>query len=847
MKLDVTMVESATSGNPAGVAQNCNGPNTWGMWVLLTIVSLGFFGCAEKSDPGPRLIRLAAPLMIESVDSAHPELMDPETAVFKEDSRIAMLDGHANWYPFLVRMELGDNPEETGQSYAIPTPQHGDDGLVIPPQTGIAQIIPVTPGTRLYIEGIGDFDRTKQCIGHFLQLKQCPKLPDEYVPGRLGVWMKELCAGKIRPLVSNEDGTIASRTVNIEPGTRGLLITISSLAQETGSLKELRVHDFSARHDFFLFRQKRRPPALGLAMNPFLGGILRPSLYFPGNTTIRTRMLEIPREALFRFSLGMMGSQEIDVRFEINAISEDGSRQSLYSNRLAGSGEASHLEGWLSDISIGLDSVAGRKAALEFTTECIHGEGGRPQPPPLLFCGAPMICQKNEIENATEGLTNLVLVSLDTLRPDHLGCYGYDRPVSPTIDRLAEQSALFTHAYSQAPYTLPSHTSLFTSLYPSVHGMHFHDFIPAELDLMAEILAGNGMATASFNSSGYLSREFGLQHGFDLYCEVDPIGDRYLDGDPYNPNRLADGSAGSLNEALSWIGLKRKEPFFLFLHTFMIHDYIPPRDLAEQFNEGCKSSLKFGKGSAERLRPENRNDPPISAEEIEYFINMYDASIVAADDMIARLLYCLDEHGLRDNTMIIIFSDHGEEFLEHGGVLHSYTVYEELIRVPLLFHAPGIKQGLRIDSRVNLVDVLPTVLEMFDIDPPAIMQGRSLLSLLEGNAGRDRPIFAETQLPERSRRFCIIQDGWKYIEGSTDETLSFPAPAKEQLFRLEDDPGEHKDLKIEQEKIRNNLKQFMSGLRGDFEQLQEALGTDKGGANEISDELRERLKQQGYL
>ncbi|MFH2002814.1 MAG: sulfatase [Planctomycetota bacterium] len=803
-------------------------------------ILLGTLGCAEQPGPKPRLVRLADSRYIESVKSSHEPILENECSVFDEKSMLALVDSNSDWYPFLVSAELSDEPEETGESYADTPRNIENHRIVIPPETGIAAIVPVEPGTRLFVECRGRFLRAEKCAAYFLQMTARPELPSAYHPGKLGVMIKHFGIGEPSPLITANDGGSASKTIDVEDNAQALLILVAAFGSVPGALEQARVDAFSARQEFLLFRRKHAPPHPAIAMNPFIGGILKPSLFLPGNTTISTIEMEIPRGAGFRCSLGLIGSGEGPVSFLLNAYDEKNRKITILSHIVPES-----EKGWI-DLEQSLDSISGGMARLEFSSVCASPEQAASPAPPLLFCGSPMICSQ-ATPAGDSAITRLILISLDTLRPDHLGCYGYERPVSPVIDRLAGESVLFERAYSQAPYTLPSHTTLFTSLYPTVHGMHFHDYAPAKLEFMAEILAENGMATASFNSSGYLSREFGLQQGFDLYCEVDPIGDRYLDGDPFNTNRLADGSAGSLDPALSWIQDRKDEPFFLFLHTFMIHDYIPPRDLAEQFNEGGESHIRLGKEAIGRLTTEYLNNPGLSQAELDYFINMYDAGIRAADEMIGRLLSRLETLGIRDETLIVIVSDHGEEFLEHGSVRHSNTVYEELIRVPLLFSVPGRTEGLRLDPMVNLVDVMPTILELLQIEPPPIMQGRSLVPLMEGRTMEDRPVFAETQLPERSLRFCIIQNKWKYIEGSTDSSLSYPAPAAEQLFNLEDDPHEKNDSKDQDPKRKGNLKQYLDRLRKDLRELQEALGTGAGGDNEISDELRERLQQQGYL
>jgi arylsulfatase A-like enzyme len=226
---------------------------------------------------------------------------------------------------------------------------------------------------------------------------------------------------------------------------------------------------------------------------------------------------------------------------------------------------------------------------------------------------------------------------------------------------------------------------------------------------------------------------------------------------------------------------------------------------------------------------------------------MYDATIRAADRMVEQLLDQLDRLGLEEDTLVLITSDHGEEFMEHGSVWHMKTVYEELIRVPLLIRVPGIKGGARVKTCVSQVDVMPTLLELMGVECPASVQGRSLVSLLRGEPEKDRFVYAETRMPTKSSRACIIREGWKYIEGSQDESLRYPAPAPFEVYNLAEDPGEQNNLYGTFPKVDKNLGGLMRKLETQFRQEHDALDRGEGPPHALSAELLEVLKQQGYL
>jgi arylsulfatase A-like enzyme len=529
------------------------------------------------------------------------------------------------------------------------------------------------------------------------------------------------------------------------------------------------------------------------------------------------------------------------VSVSISAVDSGGNEFGVVGQKLAPGGQ-----GWVR-IEKDLGHLEGCKVSFTITCDWVDGSSPRKGIPPLVYCGSPILYSCDP--DPSDGKWNVILLSIDTLRKDHLGCYGYDRPVSPNLDRFARENILCSNVYAQAPYTLPSHGSLFTSLYPSTHGLEsMQNRMPPDVVVLAEALSREGWSTASFNGSGYLSHTFGFSRGFDLYCEVDPLGSRYYGGKPILSVELNDGSSGTFDRTLDWIGEMRERPFFLFLHTYMVHDYLPPREYAEFFNKGSPSDLEPGEAGGMDLRgyKDSGNHSDLSPENLAFFINMYDGTIRAVDDMFAELITHLEALDLYEKTLIIVTSDHGEEFLEHGSLLHMTSVYEELIRIPLIMKVPGRSGGRVIDSTLNQVDIMPTLLDLLAIEAPAGMQGVSFVRLLDGTEGGDRAIYSEVNVSKQVRKTCIMQDGWKYIEGDTSGKLRYPAALPRELYRLDGDPGEIENLSGRHEELENRLRDRMQRFQEELQKARKRYGADSS-SSEVSPELMEKLKQQGYL
>jgi len=374
--------------------------------------------------------------------------------------------------------------------------------------------------------------------------------------------------------------------------------------------------------------------------------------------------------------------------------------------------------------------------------------------------------------------TSVILISIDTLRADHVSCYGYDRATTPNIDALAADSVLFEQAITPAPWTLPAHASLFTGLLPSQHGVqNFYQKLSDEALTLAEVLRARSFLTLGVASFEYLFPDYGLVQGFDEYFF------RY----PLRAEKIVE-------KALDMLDRHRGKRFFMFLHFFDPHDpYNPPAPYNTMFcpfgEKGClkkehKSPIKAFLG--ERRRPTERD--------IEAAIALYDGEVRFVDEQLSFLFERLKELHLWDNTMIVVTSDHGEEFWDHGSLSHGFRLYEEQIRVPLVVKLPHSRNaGTRVERQVGLIDVAPTVLAELAIEDEIDVPGRSLFSRPEVELADERYYVSET-VAHGLKRLCLRANILKYITPNCYNYKGLNFRSAELLYDLRNDPSETENL-----------------------------------------------------
>jgi arylsulfatase A-like enzyme len=409
---------------------------------------------------------------------------------------------------------------------------------------------------------------------------------------------------------------------------------------------------------------------------------------------------------------------------------------------------------------------------------------------------------------------NIVLISLDTLRADHVGAYGYQRDTSPNMDQLARNGVLFADTIAPAPQTLASHASLFTSLIPSHHGAlaNFKFKLSEDAVTMAEILAEQGYATVSFNDGGLLDPEFGCDQGFDVYDST------------MRKSRFA----SRVEPAAQWLSDRLVEPFFLFLHTYEVHlPLVPEPEYLALFESDYEGPLPghFGGKVLKEFRGGKYGEDPA---DIEHIVAIYDACIRSMDSSLGDLIGALKDNRLYDRSLIIVTSDHGEEYGERGRIaVHGPTLYDEVIRVPLIIKFPHDRfGGTVVDRQVRLIDILPTTLEVIGVEPLPHFEGSSLIGLVRGDEDRDLPAVSETK---RGSVSSLRDSSWKLIRGNR----------RRQLFDLTSDPGESQDL-IEQRAVHaDSLEESLDEIRAS----RPSLRTDY----DPSAESVERLRALGYV
>ncbi len=416
-----------------------------------------------------------------------------------------------------------------------------------------------------------------------------------------------------------------------------------------------------------------------------------------------------------------------------------------------------------------------------------------------------------------EGPLNLVLISIDTLRADRLGCYGYDKPTSPNIDRLADESWLFTDAISQSSWTVPSHISILTSLYPGTHKI---GVIERSLDerivTLAQILKENGYRTAGFVDAKFMSKRYGFGRGFDIY-----------------KNANGNGIKKVLPPAEKWLEENYRKPFFLFLHVFDCHcPYDPPEEFSRLFSPDYRGELKL----KDKCGNPHLNKMELSEEDLRYISQQYDGEVRYVDTELQKFFDLLTRNRLWKDTVLVLISDHGEEFKEHGRIGHQRSVYNELMHVPLLLRLPGkAPEGGTICQRVETIDVMPTVLGLLGIDPGLPLQGKDLLPLIRrGEKVKGGEAFGE--LNELAVKRTVYLGDYQYIHDPDEGT--------EELYLLEEDPKEQVNLALKNPEKCRELK-AMIDLR---EERNAREGEDyRAGKVKLDSETRDQLRNLGYV
>ncbi len=433
---------------------------------------------------------------------------------------------------------------------------------------------------------------------------------------------------------------------------------------------------------------------------------------------------------------------------------------------------------------------------------------------------------------------NVVLIVLDTVRTDRLGCYGNQASITPEIDRFAGGAVQFENAFSHAPWTLPSVASIFTSQYPVQHGAGGHldayKILNDDAVTIAEVFQRAGVVTGAITNVLFLTKKFGLTQGFDTVDATVP-----------KSNILVRRAGTTTDAALRWLDEHKEKHFFLFVHYFDPHlTYDPPQPFRERFADAQDAhSNNYLFGINKEMIKFRRGRIKLDSELIKRLEKLHNGEVAYVDHEVGKLLNGISQRGLDNNTTIVLTSDHGEEFGDHGGFEHGHTLYDELLHIPLIIRTPGISPkrgegsanavGMAVTTTVRLIDIAPTLCELVGIDPDPAFLGKSLVMLLQGKKEKDRPVLSQGNLWGKSGTAWRKED-FKLIRQSSEQQY--------QLFDINADPQERTDLSDEVPKRCADMIRDLEFFLGSI-----SVQSVSGEAPTLTREQIQQLRSLGYL
>jgi choline-sulfatase len=404
--------------------------------------------------------------------------------------------------------------------------------------------------------------------------------------------------------------------------------------------------------------------------------------------------------------------------------------------------------------------------------------------------------QKSEAAPHLQPL-NVVVITIDTLRADHLHCYGYEKIETPVLDQLARRGVLFENAVAQAPLTPPSHASIFTGQYPTVHHVRNTGgfILPSSARPLARILQEQGWDTAAFVSSAVLKKMIGFNNGFGVYDDQMPRQGNKRDFAEDAERRAGD----TVDRAIRWLNTQSGKPYFMWVHLYDPHmPYKPPSPFKEKYKD----------------RP-------------------YDGEIAYSDEQLGRLLDAVGKKAPAGKTIIAILSDHGESLAEHGEFSHGVFLYDATLHIAFVMAGPGIPAGLRLKQQVRSIDFLPTLLAVLGGKAPANIQGVSLVPAFSGQTVPTEISYEETLYPK-------LALGWAELRGIRTNHWKYIRAPKPELYDLNRDPAE----------ITNVIQQHPGEVARFEAQLNNAIGTggpEKVETNMVDERQMAQLRSLGYL
>lgn len=430
---------------------------------------------------------------------------------------------------------------------------------------------------------------------------------------------------------------------------------------------------------------------------------------------------------------------------------------------------------------------------------------------------------------------NVILIVPDALRADHLGCYGYNRPTSPQIDKFAADALVFEKAMSNSPWTKPSMGTVFTSLYPHEHqAFSWMDNLSDECLTLAEVFRNKDYATFAIQTNPSITKKHNFKQGFQYYEEM----------------ILEKGEIVTSNFN-TWVKKHAKKSFFAYLHYMDTHvPYNAPQEFSQIF--GLKDNTLFTPGEFQTIDVRLLGEIGLSIDNKQSLVNLYDAAIKYFDYNFEKIVDNLKKLGILNKTIIILTSDHGEEFWEHKGFAHGHTVYNEILHVPLIVGYSSHLPGRRIKSYVQLLDFFPTILSLVRIKNNFVLRGRDLAPAALANNQINEEIFIEGILYGAEKK-GILKDGWKLIENTgkknkdtfhpLGDLMKYRYPKYEkgfELYNINQDFSEKYNLINNYRQIAINLKKHLLTLR------MTSLDFNRQKRTKLKEKLND-LKSLGYV
>ena len=469
-------------------------------------------------------------------------------------------------------------------------------------------------------------------------------------------------------------------------------------------------------------------------------------------------------------------------------------------------------------------------------------------------------------EDAQQKTRVVLLLSIDTLRADHLGLYGYERFTSPVLDMLALEGVVFEDASATSPWTLPSHASMLTGLYPRRSGvLSMKTSLPQEVPTLAKHLGDAGFDTAAVVNSTWLKKDdYELTRDFDHYLFVQDVPDRRA------PNTWV------TDQALTWLEELSGRPLFLFVHYYDVHsDYVSEpgfeklfvgdydgvvdgsgwqltrANLEDDYLEMCHTRFdpkkcRFGSETDPWVVDETVEKLELDEADVRHLIDLYDAGIRQLDTELSRLFSGMRDAGVMEETLLVVTSDHGEEFMDHGRLDHFLPMWQEILRVPLILRGPGLPRGVRVTAPVSHVDLAPTILARVGVAEDVSFDGLDLAPLWSG--GSDAPFRGRFLYGEGSGglTYDLVVRGffpvYRSVRRGPHKLVYESKNDRYALYDLEADPDERADVKSAEPEIARALIEEMRERYRDF-----TPEPSEENRVELDDEDRERLRALGYL